>query len=113
MANLSDAQLSALLDELLALDDETEWVEFKHNNANPEEIGEYVSALANSAALHGQETAYMAWGIEDGTNDVVGTTFKPRKTKGKGNEDLEPWLVSLLNPQLDIRLHEWRHRGRP
>ena len=46
---MTDAQLSALLDELLALDDETEWVEFKHNIANPQEIGEYVSALANSS----------------------------------------------------------------
>ena len=32
---MTDAQLSALLDELLALDDETEWVECKHNNAEP------------------------------------------------------------------------------
>lgn len=113
MTSMTDAHLSALLDELLALDDETEWVEFKHNNANPEEIGEYISALANSAALHGQETAYMAWGVENGTHDVLGTTFKPRKSKGKGNEDMEPWLVRLLDPQLDIRFHEWKHRGQP
>lgn len=110
---MTDAQLSALLEELLALDDETEWVEFKHNNANPDEIGEYISALANSAALHGQETAYMVWGVEDGSHDVLGTTFKPRKSKGKGNEDLEPWLARLLDPQLDIRFYEWKHRGRP
>jgi ATP-dependent DNA helicase RecG len=110
---MTDAQLSALLDELLALDDETEWVEFKHNNANTEEIGEYISALANSAALEGQETAYMAWGIENGTHKVVGTTFKPGKTKGKGNEDLESWLVRLLDPQLNIKFHEWKHRKLP
>lgn len=109
---MTDAQLSALLEELLALDDETEWVEFKHNNSNPEEIGEYVSALANSATLHGRETAYMAWGIEDGTHDVLGTTFRPHGSKGKGSEDLEPWLVRLLDPQLNIHFHSWKHRGR-
>jgi ATP-dependent DNA helicase RecG len=110
---MTDAELSALLDDLLAFDDEMEWVEFKHNNVNPQEIGEYVSALANSAALNGQETAYMAWGIEDGTYEVIGTTFKPPKTKGKGNEDLGPWLVRLLDPQLNIHFHEWKHRKLP
>ena len=65
---MTDGQLSALIIELLALNDETEWVEFKHDNTNPQEIGEYISALANSAALVGQETAYMAWGIENRTH---------------------------------------------
>ena len=40
-----------LVEELVKLSVETEWVEFKHNRADPEEIGEYISALANSAAL--------------------------------------------------------------
>jgi ATP-dependent DNA helicase RecG len=39
---MTDNQLSALLTELTALPDETEWVEFKHNNDNPEQIGEYL-----------------------------------------------------------------------
>ena len=51
--------LDHLLASLLALPHETEWVEFKHNNADPDEIGEYVSALANAAALHGKERAYL------------------------------------------------------
>ncbi len=42
MTRMTDAQLSALLNELLALGGEMEWVEFKHNNANPEEIGQYI-----------------------------------------------------------------------
>ena len=43
----------------------------------------------------------------------VGTSSKPHKAKGKGNEDLEPWLVRLLDPHLHIQFHEWKHRGRP
>ena len=46
-------ELDRLPTALLALPQESEWVEFKHNNADPEEIGEYVSARANSAALPG------------------------------------------------------------
>ena len=33
MSDMTDAQLSALLIELLALPHETEWVEFKHDYA--------------------------------------------------------------------------------
>lgn len=109
---MNDAQLSALLIELLALPHETEWVEFKHNNDNPELIGEYLSALANSAALHRRETGYMVWGIEDGTKAVVGTTFKPRKAK-KGAEELENWLMRSLHPQVNFKIHEWTHAGHP
>jgi ATP-dependent DNA helicase RecG len=109
---LTPAQLSALLVELLALPHETEWVEWKHNNADPEMIGENLSALANSAALHRRETAYMVWGIEDGTKKVVGTSFKPRQAK-KGNEELENWLLRSLHPQVSFKMHEWPHEGHP
>jgi len=37
-----------VLQELRKLPAETEWVEFKHNNDNPEEIGEYLSAIQYS-----------------------------------------------------------------
>ncbi|MBP7799665.1 MAG: hypothetical protein KA072_13680 [Thermoanaerobaculaceae bacterium] len=47
--------------ELCRLPDETEWVEFKVNDFNPQEIGEYISALANSAALNGKAFAYLVW----------------------------------------------------
>jgi len=69
--------LDHLLTSLLALPRESEWVEFKHNNDAPEEIGEYVSALANSAALHGKEGGYLVWGVEDVTQRIVGTTAPP------------------------------------
>lgn len=84
---------------------ECEWVEFKVNNAEPDEIGEYISALANSAALHGEERAYLIWGIEDETRAVVGTTFRPRERK-IGNEELESWLTRQLTPRVDFRVQE-------
>ncbi len=112
MATMNDARLSKLLVELTALSDETEWVEFKHNNDNPEQIGEYLSALANAAALLRRPVAYLAWGVEDETHKVVGTTFKPRKAK-KGNEALENWLMRSLNPQVDFQIHEFSDKGKP
>ena len=38
---------------LLQLGRETEWLEFKQNDERPEEIAEYLSALANAAVLSG------------------------------------------------------------
>lgn len=110
---MTSAELQAKLTELLALAAETEWVEFKHNNANPQEIGEYLSALSNAAALRRQPHGYLVWGIEDGTLSVQGTTFKPHQTKGAGNEDLEPWLARLLSPRIDFKFFEFTHAGHP
>lgn len=97
--------LNQLLRSLLSLPTETEWVEFKHNNDNPEAIGEYLSALANSAALHGKEGGYLVWGVEDGTHKVLGTTVQPR-VRRIGNEELENWLAHNLSPRVDFRFHE-------
>ena len=55
--------LAGLVRELCKLPAETEWVEFKKNKAEPEDIGEYLSALANSAALPGKAFAYLVWGV--------------------------------------------------
>ena len=100
-------QLRAKLVELRDLPTETEWAEFKHNNSDPQMIGEYLSAISNAAALESQAFGYIVWGIEDGTHNVVGTTFKPRQQKGQGNEDLEPWLNKLLAPRINFRIFEF------
>ena len=94
---MTDQALRALLDEMLALGRETEWVEFKHNDEDPDDIGEYISALANSACLHEKPEAYLVWGIESQTLRPIGTTFKPYIAK-IGNEELENWLSRLLSP---------------
>ena len=67
--------------ELCKQPHETEWIEFKVNNANPQRIGEYISALANSAALCQKVHAYMVWGVKNGTHEIVGTNFTPFTAK--------------------------------
>jgi hypothetical protein len=81
--------------ELLALPQETEWAEFKHNNLDPQLIGEYLSAISNSAALESQPFGWIVWALKMDHN-VIGTSFKPRQQKGQGNEDLNSWLNKLL-----------------
>ena len=96
--NHPSEHLTSLLQELQRLPKETEWVEFKQNKAEPEEIGEYISALANSAALLGKAQSYLVWGVEDATHHLIGTTFIPARAK-VGNEELESWLLRLLEPK--------------
>lgn len=102
---MNNQRLRNIVRELLALPDETEWVEFKHNFAEPQSIGEYISALANSAALHGKECGYLLWGVEDGSHRIVGTDFDPHKCK-VGNQELESWISLLLTPRINIYFHE-------
>ena len=106
-----DEYLASLVQELRKLSEENEWVEFKVNAQDPEEIGEYVSALANSAAMVGKAVAYLVWGISDREHEVVGTNFKPRAEK-VGNEELENWLLHLLVPRVQIRFSETVVEGR-
>lgn len=99
-----DGYYIGLLKELLKYPNETEWLEFKHNRAVAEDIGEYISALSNGAALHGKNSAYMVWGIDDATHEILGTTFEPSMQK-VGNEELENWLLRLLDPKLEFHFH--------
>lgn len=97
-------EMLGILAELRKLPRETEWVEFKHNNDDADEMGQYLSALSNAAALSGKVQAYLVWGVDDTTHDVVGTRFDPSAAK-VGNEELESWLLRLLSPRINFRFH--------
>lgn len=84
---------------------ETEWVEFKVNKYEPQMIGEYISALSNVAALFNIPSAYIIWGIDDETHQIVGTDFDYKKLK-KGNEEMELWLSRMLNPRINFKFFE-------
>jgi len=111
-ADHTDEYLKGLLKELCALPKETEWVEFKHNNAKAEDIGEYISSLSNSAALCGKTNAYLAWGVDDINHELVGTSFSPASTK-YGNEELESWLLRLLSPKINFYFYSLTIDNKP
>lgn len=104
-------QLQTLFSELIKLP-ECQWLEFKHNNEDPEMIGEDISALANSAALEGRSSAYFIWGVEDESRQPVGTKFKP-KTKRYKQQELESWLLQKIEPKIDFRFFEFEYQGLP
>ena len=108
---MNTAELTALLDRLCAEPRETEWLEFKANRYEPQALGEYLSALANSACLQGRPRGYLAFGIEDGSHAVVGTTFDPQAEKGKGEQLLPLWLSLGLRPNVGFEIHPFTYQG--
>lgn len=104
-------ELTALFDRLWAESRESEWLEFKGNHFEPHPLGEYISALANSACLLGRPRAYLVFGIEDGTHAVVGTRFDPAAVVAKGNQLLPLWLSQHLQPNIGYEIHPFEYRG--
>lgn len=96
--------LDKLVEELRKYPNETPWLEFKHNNYDPAMIGQDISALANSAAMHEKSCAYMLWEIHDQTHEIVGTEYNLQTLK-KGNQELENWLRCLLSKNADFEFH--------
>lgn len=109
---MNTSELTALLDRLRAEPRETEWLEFKSNRYEPNALGEYLSALANSASLLGKPRAYLAFGIEDRTHMVVGTTFDPAAEKGSGNQLLPLWLSLGLQPNVGFESYPFDYNGK-
>lgn len=97
-----------LIDELLSDASEIGCVEFKHNKDNPEMIGKLCSALSNTARIEGKDFAYVVWGIEDETHNIVGTTFNP-DTKKKGNQVFIMWLANMLSPRITLSFRTINH----
>lgn len=109
---MTTTRLRETFEQLIKLPSETEWVEFKLNKADPKEIGEYISAISNATALHHKDAGYIVWGVRDQSHEVAGTRFRPRQAK-VGNEELENWLVRLLNPRIHFTIHEFDYDNKP
>ena len=99
---MDQVALIALVDQLRAHGREASTVEFKSNWDLPRDIGEYLSALANSAVLERHDHAYLVWGVNDQTHEVTSTTFKPFSAKGEGTHPLIMWLTQSTSPKPDF-----------
>ncbi len=106
---MDPAALLDTLSALLRLSREQGTVEFKSNLVEPEDIGQYLSALSNAAALQGHDRAWLVWGVADDGHAVTGTVFDPFKRKAAGNQALVMWLQTMTQPRADFEFHELMH----
>lgn len=86
--------LSELLVESKSRDNkELTWLEFKVNNYN--DMGEYISALANSAFWNDKESGYIVYGIQNLTLEEVGVSFNPFDLKYQ-NSKMDAWMSQKI-----------------
>lgn len=93
--------LKKLVNKLIEYKSEENWFEFKHNNYDPDMIGQDISALANSATFAEKTCAYMIWGIHDQTHDIIGTDYDQYTLK-VGKQEIESWLRNLLSKNAEF-----------
>lgn len=95
----------------LAQEGECQWLELKNSNDDPNRIGRYVSALANAAMLHERDRAFLVFGVDDKTRELVGTSVK-LKTKKVGGEIFENWLNRMIEPRLMLELSDFEYNSK-
>ena len=96
--------LSVLVKELCKVESENSCIEFKHSNYNQDMIGKDISALANGAAYEEKDCAYMIWGVDDKTHEIVGTDYDQYSLK-IGNQEIESWLRTMLSKNANFEFH--------
>lgn len=91
---MTEQDLLILLSQLRSLPNETEWLEFKVNNAF--ELGEYISALSNSAFIHDKEFGYLVFGIEEKNYSMVSRII---------SEGIKSGLIKDFDPESNSKKH--------
>ena len=99
-----------IIENLLRLQDEYEWLDFKENWFNKDEIGEYISAIANGACLCGKEYGYIIWGVKDNSRDIVGTSVN--FDKDINHEPYKHYLARNLKPSIAFEVIEKEYQGK-
>lgn len=71
-------ELTNILDLLLTMPAETEVIEFKkaERNFDDNELGKYFSALSNEANLRGKSRAWIVFGVDNDSHEVLGSQYK-------------------------------------
>ena len=103
--------LTSLVNELRSFSFEKEWFEFKENWLQPAQLGEYISAISNSAAMLGRDHGYFVWGVSDDEgHELVGTDFDPDCEVS--HEPLKHYLARQLEPSVDFDFFEGEVGGK-
>lgn len=95
-----------IFNECKTYNDEQEWFEFKLNHVNQDNLGEYISALSNSAAILGKDFSYIFFGVNDKTHEIKGTTFN-QNVSVNGNEPLQHYIARQLIPSIAFYFKEF------
>jgi ATP-dependent DNA helicase RecG len=110
---MNNAQLIKLLEKLVTLPSETDWVEFKVNKFDQSEwfaqkIWEIISWLSNTASISWENLWYLVFWVEDSTHEIKWTNLVIHREKVK-KDDLEHRIMQRLNPKINLKIHSFRY----
>lgn len=97
-------KMKDIIEELCSYKNEREWFEFKENWFELDKLGEYISAISNSAAICNKKEGYFIWGINDKNHNIVGTDFNIYQEYK--NEPIQNYLARNLKPSINFRFEE-------
>lgn len=97
-------KMKNIVQELCLYKNEQEWFEFKENWFELDKLGEYISAISNSAVICNKKEGYFIWGINDKTHTIVGTNFNIYQEYK--NEPIQNYLARNLNPSINFNFEE-------
>jgi len=65
--------------------------------------------LSNGACIANIDFGFLVLGVEDETQKIVGTNFKPSSYK-MGNQDFELWLRTMIYPKIKFEIYEFEYQ---
>ncbi len=99
----------SILESLLQEGVERDWLEFKtnvgsyHNSVSPEGIGEYISALSNSACISRRDYGYLVLGVASDNKTLLGTNLNLDGFTWEG-QDFELKLRTMISPKVHFEI---------
>ena len=99
MSNVTD-----IIDRCISFEDEQEWFDLKDSWYELDEIGQYISALSNAAAMCGEPYGYLIWGFSNETHQYTNTTL--RYKRDVNGEPIEHYLARNVSPSVYFSFDE-------
>lgn len=98
-----------IFENLISFKEEYKWLDFKENWFSKDEIGEYILALSNGAAMSGKEHGYLIWEVNDLSKKVVSTTIN--LDKDIVGELYKNYLSRNLKPSIPFETVEFNYHN--
>jgi len=105
---MNNSEMTILLQRLME-QWENEVIEFKRvgNDYPTDKIGEYFSALSNESNIRGLDRAWLIFGIDNDSRNIVGTNYRPESDR---LQSLKMQVAGDSEPSITFRnIHELTH----
>ena len=98
------SNISEIVNRCLVCESEEEWFDFKDNWFELDEVGQYISALSNAAAMKSEPFGYLIWGVHDKTHELTDSRLNYHMEVK--NEPIQHYLARNITPAIYFQFDE-------